>query len=205
MKKMFSAYYRPSENEFSDLWANCTFTFDANVLLNLYRYSPKTRDSLIEVLKKVSDRIWLPHQAGLEYHRNRLTVIQQQAEAYRRMQEALDDHMNKISGMLNGFAKHAYIDADEVRDSIQKCIQKQKDKLEKISKGHPNLIAKDPVMNIVTELFKGKVGEPFGTSRMNEIVAEGKKDMKRRFLPASWTRRIKTLIKNTEIFYCGSK
>ena len=35
---------------------------DANVLLNLYRYNESPRDDLLEVLQKVGDRLWVPHQ-----------------------------------------------------------------------------------------------------------------------------------------------
>ena len=82
MRKKFPGYCRLTESEFLQLWGNCLFTFDANVLLNLYRYTPETKDSLINIMQKVSDRIWLPYQAALEYHRGRITVIQQQSKAY---------------------------------------------------------------------------------------------------------------------------
>ena len=31
-------YYRPTESEFKKLWKDCVFAFDANTLLNVYRY-----------------------------------------------------------------------------------------------------------------------------------------------------------------------
>lgn len=63
MKKMFPGYYRPTEKEFSELWKNCLFVFDSNVLLNLYEYTTATKNSLLAILGNIGGRIWLPHQA----------------------------------------------------------------------------------------------------------------------------------------------
>jgi hypothetical protein len=56
MRKTFSGYYRPTEDEFAEMWRNCLFVLDANVLLNLYRYSRKTSDEFLGILDGVSDR-----------------------------------------------------------------------------------------------------------------------------------------------------
>jgi hypothetical protein len=63
MRNIFPGYYRPTDEEFYKMWQECIFVFDANVLLNLYRYSPDTRDELLDVLERLKDRIWIPHQA----------------------------------------------------------------------------------------------------------------------------------------------
>lgn len=57
MKEKFKEYYKPTEEEFKDLWGNCEFIFDANVLLNIYRYSPKTTGEFFDVLINIQDRI----------------------------------------------------------------------------------------------------------------------------------------------------
>jgi len=51
VKKTFPGYYRPTEEEFSEHWKNCFFVFDANVLLNLYRYTPATSEPLLTILR----------------------------------------------------------------------------------------------------------------------------------------------------------
>ena len=42
MRKLFSEYFRPTEVETKQLWAEAVFIFDTNVLLNLYRMSRET-------------------------------------------------------------------------------------------------------------------------------------------------------------------
>src|SRR5215212_2995309 len=82
MRKHFPGYYTPTKEEFDAMWRDGIFSVDANVLLNLYRYTQPTRDRLLEILGRLKDQLWLTNQAGLEFHRNRQTVIAEQVAAY---------------------------------------------------------------------------------------------------------------------------
>nr|WP_315870943.1 PIN-like domain-containing protein [Trichocoleus desertorum] len=78
MRNLFPGHYKPTENEFEQIWQSCTFSFDTNILLNVYRYTPRSAERLFEIWQKLSDRIWLPHQVAYEYHQERLHVISHQ-------------------------------------------------------------------------------------------------------------------------------
>lgn len=82
MKNNFPGYFPPNNVDVQELWETCLFTVDANILLNMYRYSDHTRREFIKILKAIEDRLWLPHQAAQEYFENRLQVISQQEKAY---------------------------------------------------------------------------------------------------------------------------
>jgi len=75
MLSLFSEYYRPTDKEFSHLWQDATVVFDTNVLLHLYRYTPRTRIDLLSAMDALQQRIWMPYQVGLEFSRNRAEVI----------------------------------------------------------------------------------------------------------------------------------
>jgi hypothetical protein len=66
--------YRLTDENYRRLWDDCFFVLDTNVLLNIYRYSPKLRTGLIDILTKISERIWVPHQVALEYYDNKPTA-----------------------------------------------------------------------------------------------------------------------------------
>ena len=51
MKETIWEYLIPSIPEKEELWENCFFVFDTNVLLNLYRYTSNTRDTLINAFE----------------------------------------------------------------------------------------------------------------------------------------------------------
>ncbi len=106
MRKLFPGYYRPTDEEFDELWRQALFAFDANMMLNLYRYSETTRDQFLRILgsAEIRDRIWLPHQAALEYQRNRFTVIDTQRAAYRQIRDGLDKALEGLGNkVLAGF------------------------------------------------------------------------------------------------------
>ena len=48
MRDTIKEYIELSDKEKNDLWNTATFVFDTNVFLNLYRYSNKTRNQIIE-------------------------------------------------------------------------------------------------------------------------------------------------------------
>ncbi|MFG3721102.1 PIN-like domain-containing protein [Streptomyces massasporeus] len=54
---------------------------DTNVLLSLYEYTPAAREQVINALKSVQKRLWLPHQVGLEFVRGRHRVIAERVKA----------------------------------------------------------------------------------------------------------------------------
>ena len=70
MKSKFPEYYE--KPDFKELWKSASFTFDANVLLDLYSLSPKSSDEMLTVLEGLGDRdqIWIPYQFAYEYHKN---------------------------------------------------------------------------------------------------------------------------------------
>lgn len=75
MREAFPAYRATSTSELKTLWSKATFSFDANVLLDLYKSEPETNEQFFSVLEKLKDRLWLSHQAVLEFYDNRAGVI----------------------------------------------------------------------------------------------------------------------------------
>ncbi|WP_446718001.1 PIN-like domain-containing protein [Crocosphaera sp. Alani8] len=96
MKQHFPGYYRPNEDDFKFLWENCIFVLDTNILLNIYRYPLEARNDLLEILKTISDRLWIPHQVALEYQQNRLKIISEQIQRYRQVRKVIEDSENDL-------------------------------------------------------------------------------------------------------------
>ena len=82
MKKAFPGHFANDPDDLKRLWENSLIAVDANVLLNLYRFSDSTRDEFLAVFEKLKDRLWISHQVAAEYLRNRLKVISDQAKTY---------------------------------------------------------------------------------------------------------------------------
>jgi len=74
MKSRLPEYFEPSETEIKDIWNNGTIVLDANVLLNLFRYSKTSREELIKIIKHYKNRLWLPYQVAFEFLENSNSV-----------------------------------------------------------------------------------------------------------------------------------
>ncbi|MEV1132405.1 PIN-like domain-containing protein [Agromyces sp. NPDC049794] len=57
-----------------EIWENGTIVLDANALLGLYEQTAATRAVYVGALESVQERLWLPHQVALEFHKNRRRV-----------------------------------------------------------------------------------------------------------------------------------
>ena len=175
MKKIFPGYYRPTEKEFSNLWNSCLFVLDANVLLNLYRYSQETSDELIQILKQISERLWIPHQAALEYQKNRLQTIAKQLEVYDEIQKLVEDNKKKLKNKLDSLSKHPYIKANNLMKIMQKaCIAIDKN-LKKLKQGHPDLLQNDNLRDTLGTLLEDKIGLPYSQKKLDGVYNLGKK------------------------------
>lgn len=82
MKEVIKEFLEPSKKEKQELWEKAVFVFDTNVLLNLYRYSAKTRNSLLNAFESFTGRIWIPYQVACEYMRKRCEVIYETVQRY---------------------------------------------------------------------------------------------------------------------------
>ena len=93
MKTKFKEFYKYSDTEIKNIWKECIFIFDTNVLLDLYKYNKEATDKFIYILKKIKNekRIWIPHQVGLEFHKIRLNQISDLKKSYSWVEDILEN------------------------------------------------------------------------------------------------------------------
>ncbi len=178
MRKTFPSYCRPTDRELKNLWRECVFILDANVLLNLYRYPKEARDDLLRVLGQISDRLWIPNQAALEFQRNRLKVIAEQVKRFAEVRELFE----KTTGDLrNGFdrlqlkKRHSSIATDDVLQKMGKVVNDFLRQLDELEREQPDVYSDDRLRGKIDRLLRGKIGSPADTqAELDELYAEGK-------------------------------
>ena len=74
------------------------------MLLSLYRFRVEARDDLFRVLERLGDRLWIPYQVGLEFHRNRLSVIAAQENYFSTTRNELTTAVNTYVEKLRSFS-----------------------------------------------------------------------------------------------------
>jgi hypothetical protein len=171
MRDLFPGYYQPTEEEFAELWKECIFSFDTNVLLHIYRYSSNTRERFFDILQKLQERIWIPYQVAYEIHKNRLTVISDQSGAYKDIQTILDKNLaiGALKDQLfKDFKRHPLIDVKQIIEDIEGVINKVKDDLQAAKQEHPDFLENDELWEQLITIIDGKVGQPFSKEELDK-------------------------------------
>ena len=176
MKNLFAAYYELPESRISEIWADSLIVFDTNALLNLYRYNKATREEFVRLLKSYKSRLWLPYQVGKEFHRNREIVIKDTYDAYQKLNEELKIAIEGATkSKLDSYTRLQYIDKSKVQEAVQKCMEAISKDLTKQQEKHPDLSEKDTILETITKLYDGKIGEDFSMDALNTLYVEGEK------------------------------
>jgi len=187
MKTEFSGYYSISEKDLADLWKECTFIVDTNVLLNLYRYQKETSDELLKVMKKLSARLWMPFQVGLEYQENRLNVINEQVDMYHKVVEVLDKTRENLDQELLGLKlqkRHSFINPTEFMKKVGVVFDEFNQELEQLQKSQPSIYDYDYLRDEIDSIFSGKVGAPPKTQEeLDEIYKDGEVRYAKKYPP----------------------
>lgn len=174
MKKDFIGYYNPTQEEIEQSWSEGILAFDANTLLNLYRYTAKTSDEFLNALLALKDRIYLPYQSAFEFMRNREGVIATMRSAYTNLESTIStDHKTKLDNHISTYKRHPLIKIDKIQALYEEFLNKVHKELEKQKASHPDLNLKDDILDKVTELFENCTGKDFNEKRFEELFAEG--------------------------------
>lgn len=184
MKKEFIGFYNPTKEETEVSWNEGIFCFDANSILNLYRYSESTRNDFINALKSIQKRLFIPYQAAFEFHKNRLTVISGTKSAYKKLEEAYKQTFDTtITKHLNGFKRHPALNLDSIIKINNEFLFKISKELEEQKKSHPDFESDDSILYSITELFENSIGEDMSKEELRKIFDEGKNRYSERFPP----------------------
>lgn len=187
MRSQFAAWYPFSTDERAKFVTNGMVVLDTNVLLDFYRMTSSVRTDIIELLRRLGDRLWIPHHVGLEFHRNRLSVIFEQEQADIRLRAALADARARLSEAAKGLRDHPAIDKRKFLAAVDEGFGVVTEYLDS-TVGIPfpsvkSAMSHDPVLDAVTELFSGKVGLPYDETESKSVHAEAKRRIEQRRPP----------------------
>lgn len=164
MRHLFPGHYRPTAEEFDRLWREGEVVLDTNVLLNLYRYGERARRSWLDVLARLSDRIWIPYQVATEFQSNRVSVIVDQRRRYDDVRKLADGIRSQTESVLNGLSRHPTLDTKQLEGFIYEGLEKLIAHVDSVEQGHTEftqteeLVATDPIRTELDKILEGRVG-----------------------------------------------
>lgn len=140
---------------------SATICYDANVLLNIYRYSDDTQKGLEDVFKTFVERTRLPYQVAFEYARNRAKTIIDQVNLCYRTEEAFNGVIKQFIEPRNTQPFLSDGSMAALRGVIAELTSKRKS-LEA-------MISEDRYADLFFKLFDGKIELAPSEERIKEI------------------------------------
>ena len=176
MRKLFLEYYGLSEQQIKAVWAKSLIVFDTNVLLNLYRYNDDACKEFLKVIETYNDRLWIPYQVGLEFHKRREEIIRKHSAAYTELGSELSGQLAKsIEVLTSKYSRHPYISVSDIKRKVQRTADSIAKSLAKQGTEHPNYLNDDPILDSITRLFDGRTGSDFTEEVLEALYKEGEK------------------------------
>ena len=181
MRGHFPGEYQPTEREFGVLWRDGIIALDANLLLNMYRYSPATRAGFLGLLSKLREQLWLPHQAAREFFGNRLDIVDERLKL-------LSTTRGQLKGAKEGLGQlfRLPVQASEKPEEVESAwaaLFAYLDHWEADAIQPSSDTEKDPVLKALTEIFEGRVGEPYSDEECGKICEQGRERYSARIPP----------------------
>jgi hypothetical protein len=180
MRELLPGWVPPNEDLLEEYWEKGLFAVDANVLLGLYRRPKEARGQLIEALQDLGDRLWVPHQAAMDYLRNRLKVLMQQRTAKTQLSAAFDEiearAQNDLQQLLQRMSRR---EIEPLESSFKKAFKKLRTEVVEVEERNLASLGEsiriDPLLDEVESLCADKVGDPFPPARLNEVHSEAQR------------------------------
>ena len=195
MNKNFKAYTPITERQIDTVWRNKTtlFILDTNILLNLYSYRKNTQEDFFKILEKLKEKIWIPYHVMLEYHRNRLKVINDKENTINEIirwcrdmrlefpNDMFEKEEKNISPICKDFNRK-YPDLknewDEIKKDINNAFSQKKERyIEKIKQVTDNGVGinnHDKVYDSLKAILKN-IGTAYDETFIKDITNDGKK------------------------------
>ena len=171
MRSIISEYLPLKNSEKDRLWEKGIFVFDANILLNLYRFSKDTTDALLKALEKLSSRIWIPYQVASEFMRRRCDVIYDTIEKYSDFEKKIKTFIEdaKALASLSDSTKEIV----ELADVLKKWLVSCKKKNLLISN-----VNDDFILDKLLDLFNNRTGKRYASEKESALFIEGERRYK---------------------------
>ncbi len=175
--KEFESYTPLPEAEIAKLWEDGIIVLDTNVLLDLYRYTEKTRGECLEVIRKVRGQLWIPRQVALEFFRNRPSVISDQVtllDQARKMVAVLRKHADDELRRLFTFRTHPILDQKAIEKRLTDTLDQIDEDIKKQMESHPDHLKADGILPQIEAILSGKVGAGLSAQDLKKLYVDGK-------------------------------
>ncbi|MFD4639983.1 PIN-like domain-containing protein [Lentzea sp. NPDC058436] len=171
----FAGYKIASPEEVDSALREAVVAVDANVLLDLYRFSPQTSNDLIKTFTGLGDRLVVPHQALREFWRHRQRAQGSPRGATKTATDALAKSGRSMTDNLTTWAKAVGVSTSELSTlttQVDDLVNGLQQKLQQVLATADADRTGDPILDQLEELLRGRVTSPLPAEEHADCVAE---------------------------------
>jgi hypothetical protein len=178
LRESFAPYYSPNADIVAAALRTGIVAPDTNVMLAAYRFERQARDELFSAFEKLGDRLWVPHQAALEFHRNRLGVISAQEDFFGKTRNELEIAMSSYVAKLRAFTNRISMpqsrtqELEQMIQTAHAAVTAQVTRAEEANEVHLDRRDSDEVLTRLEALLDGRVGDPMQPQALSEARKE---------------------------------
>jgi len=189
MKNEFIGFYVPTKEMLKAAWNSkeTLFIFDTNILINLYSYQSSTLNDFFSILEYLGDRIWLPHQVGLEYQNKRLDIKKQEKQKFQNIYKNLDDILSVEAKISQQFRRGRFpnldLSTEELFKEIKSAIETFKISLNECDKSQPHIRTHDEIREKLDIFFKNRIGKAYTKKELEALYEEGEYRYEKKIQP----------------------
>ncbi|ANZ41244.1 hypothetical protein BBK82_40025 [Lentzea guizhouensis] len=176
----FEDYRTATEDDYKDTLTSGMVVFDANVLLNLYRFNSTTRADLIKVMQSLGDSLWIPHQVMREFWRNRESVIDQLGETPKESLTKLDKARQDAEEAVRAWSNRIYLpegERDGLLTRLNGAFQAVRHTISEqaAANAHPHDTNADEIVAALGSIVAGRTGAALSPEDHDAAVVEAER------------------------------
>jgi len=190
----FAAWFGYTRFPPARFFREALIVLDANVLLDLYRITPRARRHVLEAFTSIADRLWVPHQAALEFSRNRKKVVTDRTSSFKQTRQTLRlaeanaiDAIQSAVGELreqrerNGTTRAwdivaAGLDLASLRARLKGVMDPALSELQTLMDEYDlrpeDMQSVDTLLREIDDLLKGHIGPPYPPAELRTLVEQ---------------------------------
>jgi hypothetical protein len=178
----FEDYRTPTADDYRRILTDGLVVLDANVLLNLYRYTETTRRDLLDAIRGLGVNLWIPHQVMREFWRNRQFTLDALTDAAGEAIERLDKARRGAESAISVWSSRIAL-PEELRGRMQYAVDsalaKAEDAIQEQVKAdartHSRNTGEDSVLAVLEPVLAGLVGRPLSPEDYTAAVEEAER------------------------------
>lgn len=186
----FAGYASVEEEHIAKALDTGLVVLDTNAVLHLYSFHGQAREDFLEILTKIGDRLFVPHQVMEEFWRNRRQALIDNSRRFKEREE-ITAHWEDVHRKYQRWHRRA-VSRTEVKSETFLAVEQSMDKLLSEMAHHEQEMAaigpdtptfEDEVLKKLAEILEGKVGKRPAPGKLRDMLEEGIRRVKDQIPP----------------------